>query len=122
MELKQVIKERHSCRSYLPTPISDEVIKEIVESARLAPSSKNAQQWKFVCVKTDKESKDIAKIMQEFYIKNKEYFFLFSYFCACLWQALVNEYEPIQDISSDNAVDGYTLYGAVKQIFLPVIW
>ena len=72
MELKQVIKERHSCRSYLPTPISDEVIKEIVESARLAPSSKNAQQWKFVCVKTDKESKDIAKIMQDFYIKNKE--------------------------------------------------
>lgn len=72
MELKQVIKERHSCRSYLPTPISNEVIKEIVESARLAPSSKNAQQWKFVCITTDKESKDIAMFLQNYYIKNKD--------------------------------------------------
>lgn len=72
MELKNAIKERHSCRSYLPTPISDETIKEIVESARLAPSSKNAQQWKFVCIKTDKASKDIANILQNYYIKNKD--------------------------------------------------
>ena len=69
MELKQVIKERHSCRSYLPTPISNEVIKEIVESARLAPSSKNAQQWKFVCITTDKESKDIAMFLQNIILK-----------------------------------------------------
>ena len=72
MELKEVIRERHSCRTYLPNPISDDVIKEIVESARLAPSSKNAQQWKFVCIKTDKESKDIAMILQNYYVKNKD--------------------------------------------------
>lgn len=72
MELKEAIKERHSCRAYLPNPISDDTIKQIVDSARLAPSSKNAQEWKFVCIKTDKESKDIALILQNYYIQNKD--------------------------------------------------
>ena len=72
MELKKAIKIRHSCRAYLPTPISDEVIKEIVESARIAPSSKNSQQWKFVCIKTENQSKDIALMLQNYYIQNKD--------------------------------------------------
>lgn len=72
MELKEVIKSRHSCRTFLPTTISNEIIKEIVESARLAPSSKNLQQWKFICIKTEKQSTDIAKLLQEYYIKNKD--------------------------------------------------
>ncbi len=36
MELEKLIKERCSCRTYLPTAISDEQIYKIVESARLA--------------------------------------------------------------------------------------
>ena len=72
MELTKAIQERHSCRNYLPTAISDEEIKQIVEAARLAPSSKNAQQWKFVCIKAAKESHDIANILQNYYIQNKD--------------------------------------------------
>lgn len=72
MELQETIKNRHSCRTYLPTPISDETIKKIVESARLAPSAKNSQPWKFVCIKTATESHDISKIMEDYYIKNKD--------------------------------------------------
>lgn len=72
MELSDAIKERHSCRTFLPSPISDEQIKQIVESARIAPSSKNAQQWKFVCIKSDKESHDIAMMLENYYIKNKD--------------------------------------------------
>ncbi len=72
MELEQAIKQRCSCRTYLPTAISDEQIYKIVESARLAPSSKNAQQWKFVCIKAKKESHDIADIMKNYYLNNKD--------------------------------------------------
>ena len=71
MELSQVIRERHSCRTYLPSPVTDEQIKQIVEAGRLAPSSKNAQQWKFVCIKTETESHDIALMLENFYLKNK---------------------------------------------------
>ncbi len=72
MELKEVIEKRYSCRNYLPFSITDNQIKLIVESARLAPSSKNAQQWKFVCIKAEKECHDIANMLEEYYIKNKD--------------------------------------------------
>lgn len=71
MNIDELIKERHSCRNYLPKALTDKQIKTIVEAARLAPSSKNAQQWKFVCIKAKKESHDIASILENYYLKNK---------------------------------------------------
>ena len=75
-ELDKIIEERHSCRAYLPTPISDETIKQIVEAGRLAPSAKNGQPWKYVCIKTEfsdnETSKQIAKIMADYYINNRD--------------------------------------------------
>ncbi len=72
MELSEAIKERYSCRTYLPNAISDDDIKKIVESARLAPSSKNKQQWKFVCIKAKEESHDIANMLENYYLQNKD--------------------------------------------------
>lgn len=48
MEFDEVVAERNSCRAFLPTPISNEIIEQAVEAGRLSPSSKNAQQWKFI--------------------------------------------------------------------------
>lgn len=73
MKLDEIIKERHSCRTFLPTAISDEQIKTIVEAARFAPSAKNIQPWKFVCIKTAEESHDIANIMENYYLINKNH-------------------------------------------------
>ena len=74
MTFDEIVKERNSCRTYLPVAISDETIQKIVEAGRLAPSAKNKQPWKFVCVKTDfknpNKSKKIASILSDYYIKN----------------------------------------------------
>ncbi len=72
MELDLVIQNRTSCRTYMSDEISDEQIKQIVNAARLAPSSKNAQQWKFVCVKTGTNSRDIALMLKDYYTTNKD--------------------------------------------------
>ncbi|MBQ7579557.1 MAG: nitroreductase family protein [Clostridia bacterium] len=76
MVFDEIIKKRNSCRCYLPEPIDDETIKQIVEAGRLAPSAKNTQPWKFVCIKTNYDnpinSKKIASIMSDYYIKNKD--------------------------------------------------
>jgi len=56
MAVLQAIKSRYSCRSYLPKEIEKEKIEHLLEAARLAPSAKNLQDWRFVIV-TDKEKK-----------------------------------------------------------------
>jgi len=56
MTVLDVIRKRYSCRAYQDKPIEREKLEQILEAARLAPSAKNLQDWRFVAV-TDKETK-----------------------------------------------------------------
>ncbi|MCS7258694.1 MAG: nitroreductase family protein [candidate division WOR-3 bacterium] len=51
MEFYEVVKKRRSIRAYKPDPIPEEILLRILETARLAPSAKNIQPWKFIVVK-----------------------------------------------------------------------
>lgn len=64
MELKEVIEKRKSIRSYTNQEVSKEIIIDLIECARLAPSSKNRQPWKFVVVNQQLKNK-IADMMIE---------------------------------------------------------
>jgi len=56
MTLLEVIRKRYSCRAYQEKPIEQEKLDILFEAARLAPSARNEQDWRFVVV-TDKETK-----------------------------------------------------------------
>ena len=56
MTLLDTIRKRYSCRAYQEKPIEQEKLDSLFEAARLAPSAKNTQDWRFVVV-TDKETK-----------------------------------------------------------------
>lgn len=62
MELKEVIENRRSIRKFKNIDISKEIIENLIDCARLAPSTKNRQPWQFVIVK-DKIKNQIADIM-----------------------------------------------------------
>ncbi|MDE5798603.1 MAG: nitroreductase family protein [Treponemataceae bacterium] len=46
----QAIRDRRSIRAFLDTPVNRQDIEDVLQSAVLAPSSKNRQPWKFVVV------------------------------------------------------------------------
>ncbi len=48
MDVKQAIQTRRAYRSLEPVEITEELIKDLAESARLAPSCNNNQPWRFV--------------------------------------------------------------------------
>lgn len=62
MELVEVIKKRRSIRKYQDAEVPKELIEDLVECARLAPSAKNRQPWEFVIV-TSKIKNQIADMM-----------------------------------------------------------
>jgi nitroreductase len=51
MTVLEAIRQRKSIRKYKPDPIPEEVLGRVLEAARLAPSGKNLQPWKFVIVR-----------------------------------------------------------------------
>ena len=52
----EAIKVRRSIRKFAPDDVPDEMIEQMLEAARLAPSGSNRQPWCFMVVK-DQESK-----------------------------------------------------------------
>jgi len=56
MTVLEAIRRRYSCRAYQERSVEQEKLDSIFEAARLAPSAKNLQDWRFVVV-TDKEKK-----------------------------------------------------------------
>ncbi len=52
MELTDVIKSRRSIRKFKTDAVSDDMIKEIIEASRIAPSGSNLQPTRFIVVKS----------------------------------------------------------------------
>jgi nitroreductase len=50
MSLLPVIQRRYSVRAYQARPVEAAKLKTILEAARLAPSARNVQEWRFVVV------------------------------------------------------------------------
>jgi nitroreductase len=51
MSVLEIIKRRRSVRKYKEDPIPDDVLHRVLEAARLAPSGKNLQPWKFIIIR-----------------------------------------------------------------------
>lgn len=64
MEFKDVIKNRRSIRKYKCEEVPNNIIEDLIECARLAPSAKNRQPWEFLIVKNNTKNQ-IADIMIE---------------------------------------------------------
>ncbi|MDD4308791.1 MAG: nitroreductase family protein [Candidatus Cloacimonetes bacterium] len=48
MNCKELILDRHSVRNFLPDPIPKNVLNDILEAGRLAPSAQNKQPWRYI--------------------------------------------------------------------------
>ncbi|HEX7320692.1 MAG TPA: nitroreductase family protein [bacterium] len=61
MDVFEAIKWRRSVRKFSPQPIEKERLLQILEAARLAPSSSNRQAWHFVVIDDKKVLEQIPK-------------------------------------------------------------
>lgn len=68
MDVFETIKNRRSVRGYKPNPVPDEKLEKILESARLAPSAYNAQDWRFIVIKDLKIREKLARAVNKDFI------------------------------------------------------
>lgn len=61
MDLVEAIERRRSTRQFLPDPIPEADVEEMVRLAQLAPSGSNQQMWRFIAV----TNRGVLKQMQE---------------------------------------------------------
>ncbi|GAB6155221.1 nitroreductase family protein [Desulfosporosinus burensis] len=68
MDIRTAMSERRSIRKYRSDPVPDDMLQELLEAARLAPSGTNHQPWRFIVVKNQdvKERIQAAAFNQKF--------------------------------------------------------
>jgi nitroreductase len=57
MDVMEAIRSRKSVRSYLDRPVDGATLGRVMEAARLAPSARNDQEWRFIAVR-DKDMRE----------------------------------------------------------------
>jgi nitroreductase len=45
MHVREAVESRYSCRAFLPAPVPEKIVREILQSAARAPSGGNLQPW-----------------------------------------------------------------------------
>ena len=71
MDILELMKKRESCRSFTGEPVKDELLREIVEAGRLAPSACNSQPWKFYVVMSGGERMEQMRLAAQIAGNNK---------------------------------------------------
>jgi len=62
LTVQEAIRQRRSIRSFTDKPVPDDIIRELLEAARLAPSASNRQPWRFIVVTDPKERARLRQI------------------------------------------------------------
>ena len=55
------IEHRRSVRSFQPKPVEEEKLYQVLQAARLAPSSNNKQPWRFIVVREESQRQALAR-------------------------------------------------------------
>ena len=61
MSVLEAIRLRRSVRRYKTDPVPADILARVLEAARLAPSAKNLQPWKFIVVRDAGRRLELAK-------------------------------------------------------------
>ena len=69
-EVIDAIKHRRSIRKYQPRPVPSELIREILDAARHAPSAHNAQPWRFVVLTETMQKRHLTQDMIEAWLQS----------------------------------------------------
>ena len=67
-----VLRARHSIRRYLPTPVPQSLVAEILELAARAPSGTNVQPWKVYALAGEERRKLSQAILEQYNQGNRD--------------------------------------------------
>ena len=104
------IYQRRSIRKYKKEEISGEILEKILDAARVAPSGKNRQPWKFL-VYGGEEKKEILKKMRAGIKRElKEPLFKHaSHYDECTYSGICIKYKRCKSYGNDRY--GRQIYG-----------
>lgn len=66
-DLVRLMASRRSCRNFKKTPVSKNVLSDLIKTGALAPSGTNSQDWTFTCLSNRNAVLDFAGLLKSFF-------------------------------------------------------
>jgi len=64
-----LLKGRRSIRRYRPDPVPDEMVEQLLEAGRWAPSASNRQPWAFIVVRDEAVRRELGRHAAYYFIR-----------------------------------------------------
>jgi nitroreductase len=64
-----LLKSRRSIRRYRSDPVTDEMVEQLLEAGRWAPSASNRQPWAFIVIRDEKIRRQVAQHAASYFIR-----------------------------------------------------
>lgn len=62
MDFKKLIDARYSARAYKPDPVPEEILRQVLDAARVAPTAANRQPFQIVVIHTAGRQEELRRI------------------------------------------------------------
>ena len=62
MDVLEAVVSRYSCRAFLPTPVPEKIVRDIIDRAARAPSAGNMQPWRIYAI-ADKRVEELKALL-----------------------------------------------------------
>jgi nitroreductase len=64
-----LLKGRRSIRRYRPDPVPDEMVEQLLEAGRWAPSASNRQPWAFIVIRDEAVRREVAQHAAYYFVR-----------------------------------------------------
>jgi nitroreductase len=62
VDVFEALRSRYSVRGYRPDPVSDQLLGQVLEAARQAPTAANRQPFRIVVIRTEGREADLSRV------------------------------------------------------------
>ncbi|WP_421919487.1 nitroreductase family protein [Marinifilum sp.] len=108
MDLRTIIENRYSVRSYQPKEVEEEKLIKILEAGQLAPSAVNNQPWHFIVIREAENHAKFSEIYHRDWFKEAPVYIIICGDHDAAWERK-EDGKDHTDVDTAIAIDHMTL-------------
>ena len=112
MEYLELIRQRYSVRAYKPDPVPDQLLAQVLEAGRLAPTAANKQPFRIIVIHTKGREAELGRIYHRDWFTQAP---LILYVCtmrAEAWKRTMYDGKSHADVDATIVMDHLVLAAA----------
>jgi nitroreductase len=120
MSFQDLIRQRYSVRAYKPDPVPEDVLTQVLEAARLAPTAANKQPFRVIVIHTKGRESDLRRIYHREWFTQGPLILCVCTVRAEAWKRAMYDGKSHADVDATIAMDHMIL--AAAELGLGTCW